>query len=57
MSKHILFLFFSLSAINTVAQKTITLATETSEYWWGAAVNEGEKMPFKPGYSLNLFAE
>ncbi|HUQ67446.1 MAG TPA: glycoside hydrolase family 31 protein [Flavitalea sp.] len=28
---------------------------EKNERWYGAAVNEGHKMPFKEGYSLNLY--
>ncbi len=32
--------------------KTITILQD--EKWFGAAVNEGDKMPFKEGYSLNL---
>jgi alpha-glucosidase len=57
MSKPILFLFFCLSCIHALAQKTTTLPALPNEYWWGAAVNEGDKMPFKTGYSLNLYAE
>ncbi|MBC8033153.1 MAG: glycoside hydrolase, partial [Chitinophagaceae bacterium] len=33
------------------------MQTDVSEYWLGAAVNEGEKMPFKQGYSLSLFID
>lgn len=54
MSKHILFLFLFLSTLHVHAQKTLTVQAEPNEYWWGAAVNEGDKMPFDPGYSLDL---
>jgi len=57
MSKYILFLFCSFSITAALAQKTITIPIEAGEYWWGAAVNEGEKMPFKEGYSLSLFID
>jgi alpha-glucosidase len=57
MARYIIFLVYSLSVIDAFAQKTITVPAVADEYWWGAAVNEGEKMPFKPGYSLNLYAE
>lgn len=57
MTRYKFFLFFYLSSITAFAQKTITVPMEPGEYWWGAAVNEGDKMPFIPGYSLNLYAE
>src|SRR5512145_2680587 len=34
------------------AEKRIKIIS--GENWYGAAVNEGEKMPFKDGYALNL---
>lgn len=57
MSKHILFLLLFFYTTHVQAQKTLTVPAEPNEYWWGAAVNEGDKMPFAPGYSLNLYAE
>ena len=33
-------------------EKRITIIS--GEKWYGAAVNEGDKMPFKEGYAINL---
>lgn len=36
------------------AQSEKRIKILTGEVWYGAAVNEGEKMPFKDGYTINL---
>jgi alpha-glucosidase len=37
-----------------VAQSEKRIKILPDEKWYGAAVNEGDKMPFKEGYSINL---
>ena len=36
------------------AQSEKRIKIISGEKWYGAAVNEGEKMPFKEGYAINL---
>ncbi len=36
---------------------TQTIFLKQGEAWFGAAVNEGDKMPFTEGYTLNLYAD
>ncbi|MEO6722043.1 MAG: glycoside hydrolase family 31 protein [Ferruginibacter sp.] len=53
--------FFAISAthcqpvINWTQHDTIQILS--GEKWFGAAVNEGNNMPFKQGYCLNLFGD
>lgn len=53
--KKILFLIivsFYLATTNAQLERIIRI--EQGEKWYGAAVNEGDKMPFSEGYSINL---
>ncbi|MEP7258644.1 MAG: glycoside hydrolase family 31 protein [Flavitalea sp.] len=36
---------------------TLPVQTDPGEKWYGAAVNTGDLMPFKEGFSLNLYAD
>src|SRR5690554_198743 len=45
-------LIFCTSANQTDYNQIIEI--EENELWYGAAVNEGEKMPFEKGYKANL---
>lgn len=42
-------------AFNSFRQDTIEILND--EKWFGAAVDEGDKMPFKNGYKLNLYGD
>ncbi len=52
-----LFFYFSFfvltSSLGTSAQTTLTI--KDGEKWFGAAVNDAQLMPFRDGYSLNLY--
>ena len=54
MRKSILFIIFCACIFWMNAQQVIKITVEAGEKWYGAAVNEGEKMPFQEGYSINL---
>jgi len=54
MRKFILFIILCISTILMNAQPAIKIPLESGEKWFGAAVNEGEKMPFHDGYTINL---
>jgi len=43
---------FCLATTNAQLKKVIPI--ESGEKWFGAAVNEGDKMPFQEGYSINM---
>lgn len=45
-------LIISLLSLNSYSQQRIIL--EKGEKWYGAAVNDGEKMPFENNYTINL---
>jgi len=49
------FLFATFSRTPAHAQTTI-VKIKSGERWYGGAVNEGQMMPFKDGYSFDLFA-
>lgn len=53
--KNIFLLVFALAHLNAFGQGD-TLTIKEREYWYGAAVNEGSKMPFKEGYHGKLNA-
>ena len=59
LTKHCLPLLCLLAGINTQAQTYYSFkqsfAIESNEKWFGGAVNEGYKMPFSNGYSLDLY--
>jgi alpha-glucosidase (family GH31 glycosyl hydrolase) len=50
------FLSIILFYTGSYAQKQ-TIFLKQGEAWFGAAVNEGDKMPFTEGYTLNLYAD
>ena len=54
MKKILLFIIvgFNFTILNAQIEKIIPI--ELGEKWYGAAVNEGDKMPFQEGYSINL---
>ena len=52
MYKIIFFILVLLYPISLPAQQVVSI--EKDEQWYGAAVNEGDKMPFGEGYSANL---
>jgi len=52
MKKVILILLVLLYPVYIFSQHIIPI--EKNEQWYGAAVNEGEKMPFSDGYKANL---
>lgn len=52
MRKIYIVLFILIYPLLLSAQQTISIAN--NEYWYGAAVNEGERMPFSHGYKANL---
>lgn len=54
MRKSILFIIFCACTCWMNAQQVIKITVEADEKWYGAAVNEGEKMPFQEAYSINL---
>ena len=53
--KNFLLLVFALAHLNAFTQRD-TLIVREGEYWYGAAVNEGSKMPFSEGYHGKLNA-
>ena len=48
----IICIIISHSMVQAQPEKRITIIP--GEKWYGAAVNEGDKMPFKEGYAINL---
>lgn len=36
-------------------QKERTILIENGEKWWGGAINDGTKMPFRSGYSYDMY--
>lgn len=54
MKKFLLFIIVSFNLATTNAQLEKVIPIESDEKWYGAAVNEGDKMPFSEGYSINL---
>lgn len=54
MKRIMLFILISIHAGILNAQPIKTIALEPGEKWYGGAVNEGEKMPFANGYTINL---
>ena len=63
MKKKLLLTTFLLS-ITMVATSQVkpgshiqNITIRKGEYWYGGAVNEGHKMPFAQGYSLNLYGD
>ncbi|MDD5185105.1 MAG: glycoside hydrolase family 31 protein [Paludibacter sp.] len=54
MKKEILFIILSFSLVTAKAQLEKIISIEQGERWYGAAVNDGDKMPFVEGYSINL---
>lgn len=55
MKKIILLLF--VFPVVVFAQQVKVLDIEKDEKWFGGAVNEAHLMPFKEGYSINLYAD
>ena len=51
-----LFLLMTLSIMAIGVNAQITLAVKSGESWYGGAVNEGHLMPFRDGYSLDMYA-
>jgi alpha-glucosidase len=52
------FCFLPVSAVKIMGpDSTLTVLIEPGEQWWGGAVQDGYKMPFVPGYQLNLFGD
>jgi len=54
MKKAVFIICLALSQIIVQAQPVKKINILPGEKWYGAAVNEGEKMPFITGYSLDL---
>src|ERR1035437_7401971 len=55
MKKILLFIIVTFSLTTTTnAPLEKIMPIELGEKWYGAAVNEGDKMPFSEGYSINL---
>ena len=54
MKKVILFIIVCFNTVMLTAQSEKIIPIEVGEKWYGAAVNEGDKMPFQEGYSINL---
>lgn len=54
MKKILLLIFVSINLSIANAQTEKKIPIEFGEKWYGAAVNEGEKMPFGEGYFINL---
>jgi len=54
MKKILLLIIVSFNLATTNAQLEKVIPIELDEKWYGAAVNEGDKMPFPEGYSINL---
>jgi len=50
-------LLFFVLPVFVFAQQIKTLDIEKNEQWFGGAVNEAHKMPFKNGYSINLYGD
>ena len=50
----LMFLGLTFFCSGLAAQETTSFPIEKGEKWYGAAVAEGSKMPFKTGYSLDL---
>ena len=55
MKKIILLLF--VFPLFVFAQPAKVLDIEKDEKWFGGAVNEAHKMPFKNGYAINLYGD
>jgi hypothetical protein len=55
MKKMILLLF--VFPVLVFAQYSKVLDIEKGEKWFGRAVNEAHFMPFKEGYSINLYGD
>lgn len=49
-----LILLFTFCSSNNQTEKKEVINIEENELWYGAAVNEGDKMPFSDGYKANL---
>ncbi len=54
MNKAVLIICLAVSELIAQAQHVKRINIIQDERWYGAAVNEGDKMPFSVGYSLNL---
>jgi len=54
MKKVLLFIIVCFHTVILTAQSEKIIPIEVGEKWYGAAVNEGDKMPFQEGYSINL---
>jgi alpha-glucosidase len=54
MKRDILIGCLILLHVTIYSQSEKRIPVMSGEKWYGAAVNEGDKMPFKEGYSLNL---
>ena len=54
MKKAIFIICLAVSQLIVQAQPVKRINIIPGEKWYGAAVNEGDKMPFREGYALNL---
>jgi len=54
MKKAVFIICLAVSQLIVQAQPVKRINIIQGEKWYGAAVNEGDKMPFRVGYSLNL---
>jgi len=54
MKKAVFIICLAVSQLIVQAQPVKRINIIQGEKWYGAAVNEGDKMPFGAGYSLNL---
>jgi alpha-glucosidase len=54
MKKLILIISIIITQFTVQAQSEKRIEILSGEKWYGAAVNEGEKMPFEDGYVINL---
>jgi alpha-glucosidase len=46
-----------LTAQQTAPGSSLTIPVEPGEKWWGGAIQDGFRMPFEPGYQLNLLGD
>lgn len=53
----VILLLICIMGISVDAQRTKVLHLEKGEKWFGGAVNEGHYMPFKEGYTINLYGD
>lgn len=57
MKKNVSLAVFLIIGLSCFSQSVKTILIDKNEYWYGLAVNEGDKAPFANGYKLNLNAD